>query len=168
MGGPNAQEPEDVLVGRRTHALGGTSRAKWSTVESGSYRCRGSRCDDLCHPHATLLLEAGVPVKVVSERLGHTNVGFTMKVYQHALSRMQAEAAPGASVGAAEGPQPRDACIELCLDAAEALFNDPTHEGEQLESCSRRGGLDVQPHLCSCSEPEPMADDCFPQRDMAA
>ena len=48
---------------------------------------------DLRHTHATLLLKAAVPVKVVSERLGHANVAFTMAVYQHVLPGMQAEAA---------------------------------------------------------------------------
>ncbi len=48
---------------------------------------------DLRHTHATLLLKAGVPVKVVSERLGHTNPAFTMSVYQHVIPGMQAEAA---------------------------------------------------------------------------
>lgn len=48
---------------------------------------------DLRHTHATLLLKAGVPVKVASERLGHANVAFTMSVYQHVLPGMQAEAA---------------------------------------------------------------------------
>ncbi|QYG91762.1 site-specific integrase [Iamia sp. SCSIO 61187] len=48
---------------------------------------------DLRHTHATLLLKAGVPVKVVSERLGHANVAFTMAVYQHVLPGMQAAAA---------------------------------------------------------------------------
>jgi len=48
---------------------------------------------DLRHTHATLLLKAGVPVKVVSERLGHSNVAFTMSTYQHVLPGMQAEAA---------------------------------------------------------------------------
>ena len=48
---------------------------------------------DLRHTHATLLLKAGVPVKVVSERLGHSNPGFTMSVYQHVLPGMQAQAA---------------------------------------------------------------------------
>jgi integrase len=48
---------------------------------------------DLRHTHATLLLKAGVHVKVVSERLGHANVAFTMSVYQHVLPGMQAEAA---------------------------------------------------------------------------
>ena len=48
---------------------------------------------DLRHTHATLLLKANVPVKVVSERLGHANVAFTMAIYQHVLPGMQAEAA---------------------------------------------------------------------------
>jgi integrase len=48
---------------------------------------------DLRHTHATIMLKAGVPVKVVSERLGHANAAFTMSVYQHVLPGMQAEAA---------------------------------------------------------------------------
>jgi len=48
---------------------------------------------DLRHTHATLLLKAGVPVKVVSERLGHADPAFTMRVYQHVLPGMQADAA---------------------------------------------------------------------------
>lgn len=43
------------------------------------------RFHDLRHTHATLLLAAGVPVKVVSERLGHSTPAFTMAVYQHVL-----------------------------------------------------------------------------------
>ncbi len=48
---------------------------------------------DLRHTHATLLLKAGVPVKVVSERLGHASPAFTISVYQHVIPGMQAEAA---------------------------------------------------------------------------
>lgn len=48
---------------------------------------------DLRHTHATLLLRAGVPVKVVSERLGHANPAFTLTVYQHVLPGMQEKAA---------------------------------------------------------------------------
>ena len=51
------------------------------------------RFHDLRHTHATLLLKAGVPLKVVSERLGHATQAFTMAVYQHVLPGMQAEAA---------------------------------------------------------------------------
>jgi len=48
---------------------------------------------DLRHTHATLLLKEGIPLKVVSERLGHSNPAFTMATYQHILPGMQAEAA---------------------------------------------------------------------------
>ena len=51
------------------------------------------RFHDLGHTHASLLIMDGVPVKVVSERLGHANVAFTMHTYQHLLPGMSAAAA---------------------------------------------------------------------------
>jgi len=51
------------------------------------------RLHDVRHTHATLLLKAGVPIKVVSERLGHATAGFTLDVYGWVLPGMQAEAA---------------------------------------------------------------------------
>ena len=50
------------------------------------------RLHDLRHTHASILLKSGVPVKVVSERLGHANPAFTITVYQHDPG-MQADAA---------------------------------------------------------------------------
>ena len=47
----------------------------------------------LRHAHATLLLEAGVHPKVVSERLGHSNIGVTMDIYSHVMPGMQEAAA---------------------------------------------------------------------------
>jgi integrase len=51
------------------------------------------RLHDLRHTHASLLLKAGVPIKVVSERLGHATPSFTLDVYGWVLPGMQAEAA---------------------------------------------------------------------------
>ena len=51
------------------------------------------RLHDLRHTHATLLLRDGVPIKVVSERLGHANAMITLGVYAHVMPGMQAEAA---------------------------------------------------------------------------
>lgn len=51
------------------------------------------RLHDLRHTYATLLLQQGINVKVVSERLGHSSAAFTMDVYQHVLPSMQQEAA---------------------------------------------------------------------------
>lgn len=45
------------------------------------------------HTHATLALRAGVHPKVVSERLGHASVAFTMDVYTDALPDLQEGAA---------------------------------------------------------------------------
>lgn len=51
------------------------------------------RFHDLRHTHATLLLQEGVPVKVVSERLGHSSTSFTQDIYSHVLPNMQQSAA---------------------------------------------------------------------------
>ncbi len=45
------------------------------------------------HTHATLLLKAGVPIHVVSQRLGHSSVAFTLDQYGHVLPGQQQEAA---------------------------------------------------------------------------
>ena len=61
-----------------------------SSVEAGLPRIR---FHDLRHTHASLLVAAGVPIKVVAERLGHAHPGFTMHTYQHLLPGMGASAA---------------------------------------------------------------------------
>ena len=56
------------------------------------------RLHDLRHTHASILLQQGVNAKVVSERLGHSSVAFTMTVYQHVMPGMQAQAASTFSI----------------------------------------------------------------------
>jgi integrase len=51
------------------------------------------RFHDLRHTHGSLLIKEGIPVKVVSERLGHSNIAFTTQTYQHVMPGIQAEAA---------------------------------------------------------------------------
>jgi integrase len=51
------------------------------------------RLHDLRHTHATHLLAAGVNVKIVSERLGHASVAFTLDTYGHVMPGQQASAA---------------------------------------------------------------------------
>lgn len=43
------------------------------------------RLHDVRHSYATAALASGVPVKVVSQRVGHADVGVTLKVYAHVL-----------------------------------------------------------------------------------
>ena len=51
------------------------------------------RVHDLRHTYATLALEAGVHPKVVSERLGHANIGITLNLYSHVTEGMDRGAA---------------------------------------------------------------------------
>jgi integrase len=55
--------------------------------------CPGSGSTTCDTPTPRLLVAAGVPIKVVSERLGHAHPGFTMHTYQHLLPGMGAAAA---------------------------------------------------------------------------
>lgn len=47
------------------------------------------RFHDLRHTCATMLLRAGVNVKVVSEMLGHASITITLDTYSHVLPDMQ-------------------------------------------------------------------------------
>jgi integrase len=60
-------------------------------VSNGSLR--RIRLHDLRHTRATIAVKAGVPLKVISERLGHESPAFTLKQYAHVMPGMQAEAA---------------------------------------------------------------------------
>jgi len=51
------------------------------------------RLHDLRHTHASIAVKAGVPIGVVSERLGHSDPGFTLSRYSHIMPGMQREAA---------------------------------------------------------------------------
>jgi integrase len=51
------------------------------------------RFHDLRHTHASLGLAAGVPVKIMSERLGHATSSFTADTYQHVTPALEEQAA---------------------------------------------------------------------------
>jgi len=44
-----------------------------------------------CHSIATVLLAAGVDLKIVSELLGHSSVAITADIYAHVLPEQQQE-----------------------------------------------------------------------------
>jgi len=54
------------------------------------------RFHDLRHTHGSLLIKEGIPVKAVSEQLGHAHIAHTMQTYQHLLPGMQDDAASAA------------------------------------------------------------------------
>ena len=47
----------------------------------------------LRHTHATTLLDLGVNIKTISERLGHSDVGVTLRIYSHVLPGRDEQAA---------------------------------------------------------------------------
>jgi integrase len=47
----------------------------------------------LHHTHASLALALGINPRLVSERLGHATVAFTLDVYAHVLPKADREAA---------------------------------------------------------------------------
>ena len=51
------------------------------------------RQHDLRHTHASLMLAQGVHPKIVSERLGHANIGITLDTYSHVVPGLQEAAA---------------------------------------------------------------------------
>jgi integrase len=54
---------------------------------------RRIRFHDLRHGWATLALEAGIPAKVVQERLGHSSINVTLDVYSHVVKKLDIKAA---------------------------------------------------------------------------
>lgn len=56
------------------------------------------RLHDLRHWHASQLLDAGLPMTTVSERLGHSQVSTTMNIYAHGAA--QRDHAAAAAIGA--------------------------------------------------------------------
>jgi len=50
---------------------------------------RSFKFHDLRHTHVTLLLKQGVNIKVISERLGHSNITMTLDTYSHLMPDMQ-------------------------------------------------------------------------------
>ena len=69
-------------------AISGRWRRQWPALELPQIRLH-----DLRHSHATLLLDQGVPIKVVSERLGHASITTTLDIYAHVLPAQDRDAA---------------------------------------------------------------------------
>jgi integrase len=83
-------------------------------------------------PYATAALAAGVPAKVVSERLGHATIAITMDAYSRVLPGLDAEAAGTvARLILCDGDQePRNQEPARPVDKA-LTTNRPTRAGER-------------------------------------
>lgn len=65
----------------------------WFARHVDRAQLRPIRLHDLRHTHASLALQAGISAKVVSDRLGHATVAFTLDVYSHVIPGLQEDAA---------------------------------------------------------------------------
>jgi integrase len=54
---------------------------------------KGLRLHDLRHSYASLMMAAGVNIKVISQSMGHANIGITLDTYGHLLPGMGKTAA---------------------------------------------------------------------------
>ena len=80
------------------------------------------RLHDLRHTAASLALQAGVPMKVVSEQLGHSSLGITADTYTSVLPAV-AQAAAEAVAGIVPRRDPQGGVVAL---------NSPGTNGEAL------------------------------------
>jgi integrase len=71
----------------------GFSSSRWKPLLKRAGPLHSTRFHDLRHTCATLLLSQGINPKVISDMLGHSDVGFTLSVYAHVLPSMQQYAA---------------------------------------------------------------------------
>jgi integrase len=71
----------------------GFSSRRWKPLLKRAGLPHSTRFHDLRHTCATLLLSQGINPKVISDMLGHSDVGFTLSVYAHVLPSMQQQAA---------------------------------------------------------------------------
>lgn len=75
-----------------THLYPTTPTMQWRRFTERA-KIRHIRLHDLRHTSATLLINQGVHAKIISERLGHSDIRVTMDTYGHALQRADHEAA---------------------------------------------------------------------------
>jgi integrase len=86
--------------GMRTHGQTLGHPLQSNTIGQGEFKrpidqasIKRIKFHGLRHTCATLLFQAGVPVHVVQERLGHKRVEVTLGIYAHVLPAMQQDAA---------------------------------------------------------------------------
>lgn len=148
----------------------------------------------LRHTHATRLLESGINAKVVSERLGHSDVAFTLRTYVHAQPKMELLAAgvmnrmveevtsristPQASViantnGQLSGAEELELFIRIKYGAAseESLkeeYGVSSSKIQKIEQMGIEGALEVLHQIKMKALAAPVAEDAHPTEVAAA
>jgi hypothetical protein len=103
-----------VDLGRRRRSRGGMAAGPSNrrlAARHHRHGLPGVRLHDLRHMHVTETLAAGIPVRTVASRVGHSSATMTLNVYGHALEiadRAAADVISTAFSGAARSPAIRD------------------------------------------------------------
>jgi integrase len=96
------------------------ARRLWPTIRKTAKLPETVTLHALRHSFGSLLLADGVPIKHVSEQMGHANVAITLNVYQHVLRATSAT-------------------------ATRQLDKHPGVEGNTPEACQERRGVGIAP-----------------------
>lgn len=75
-----------------------SSTSLFIALTENVWRRKSERSDFFRHANASLLINAGVPVKVISEHLGHSNTLTTENIYAHVFSSTRAKASEAISI----------------------------------------------------------------------
>lgn len=76
---------EDWFIFGGLNALSQTTIGRRKNIYCKKANVKQIRIHDLRHSHATFLLSKGVPITVISKRLGHTDISMTLNVYSHLI-----------------------------------------------------------------------------------
>jgi hypothetical protein len=94
------------------------------------------RLHDVRHSYVTAALAAGIPAKIVSERLGHANVQITLDTYSHVIPGLDEQAAATVARLILEDSRDRfhgrarQRCCEFCCQTGDAPHSRKEVRGE--------------------------------------
>jgi integrase len=121
--------------GRPLHPDTITALFRRHVTEAGLPRIR---LHDVRHSYATAALKAGVPAKIISERLGHASVAFTLQVYSHVIPGMDAQAADQIAALILGRARDHNGSTSAPISAPIAGSDDPSDESDQGKSPGQR------------------------------
>lgn len=72
---------------KKNEFLQPTKTRKWILQVQKKYHLKEITTHGLRHTHCSLLFEAGVKIKEVQDRLGHSDIQTTMNIYAHVTEK---------------------------------------------------------------------------------
>ncbi|WP_432492592.1 tyrosine-type recombinase/integrase [Kineococcus auxinigenes] len=112
-----------------------------SVAEAGAGRIR---LHDLRHVHASSALAAGVDIKVVSARLGHSTANSTSSLYTHVVPEVAREAADAIAAAVAYARRARAADVAVAWPQEVDHGEEPS-QGVRLQVRRRVGPQGLEP-----------------------